>query len=313
MSTFRLVSRAWNKRIEKNLARHMLLCARYVAGSGDSDVEYYARSIRKPIITLMHMPSVANGTVYTCEAMTRQEHFEGCHLLDVIDCTEAVNAVDVGSSHTVRLLRAHHFEQVLHYLYVPRIILWITPFTRRAPRLQWFEPDHRANRDPQTSKMVFNSGGPEDIAVEPPEDCPNIPQVVVIFHRWDERHDEDIDGILNKFEDPRAGVALAVLWGLLAGASVTVVNIEQLAFFTNEPSSGPWGASERAGQQGFKHCLEETRSGLVAPEGTLDTGAVRFLTTGEYIAEIGLEEFKIEAMLDCDIASYRQQRWMYVG
>lgn len=295
LSKYRLVSKEWKGRIDDHLSKHLQLDVSYVPGSSHSDLRCLAQAASKPYLYFMGITSLNEGVVRTRGGVHHVDMFTRCRVLEVVDRTKTAHAVNIGMPQTVRLIDSHLFEKVLTYAHVPRLICWGTPLLWEATGFTNYEPEPvKLAR----SKMVLNLRWPQYVSVDIDfGDTPRPAEVVIIFHPWGPGKDEDAQTILQCGGEPRYSAAAIALWALSKKARTTIVNVEQLNFLTDE-AEGSWVGSEYASEKGFKDCLEDVMWSQVPDDIHLDLDDVRYLTTAEYVAGIGPEEFELETMLD---------------
>lgn len=310
-SNWRLVSKEWKERTEKHLAKHLELFVynwskdKNNPRSGFTTV-YTVQSVLQPPIAFMGSFDAPDGEIIIQDGRPRSELFAGCQLLDIDDeLQQLCLTFDFGNTHTVRVRDWTSFEFCLHQCPVPKLIFMNTVFDEyKIDEYKIYPTTPTGLCDPQvcatpelhTQKIVLNQIcclGSEEPWRPDPYAAPALEELVIIFHPWSD--DDELSVLLDEIDFPLGMPATFAVWGLAKGVKVTVVNISQLAFHTNQPVQSQWVGTKYTTQAEFNKMILQQQH-LYAPEGIeIDPKAARFLTTDEYIAEIGLEEFKFES------------------
>lgn len=316
-SNLRLVCQDWKSRIDRNLATHVELrdfwiqigglrpsfrgllgradvglavrsCLRPGIHFGLSEPLYYSLDLGKDVLRELR-PEYLYRTVQILDYGLGTEHVHPSLGLKLVQ--------RFPNLHTIRL--SLNFANLHLLQHVERVIFKDRPI--------WTVEDHPSSAvtcSPNCTrkhlrKIVVNvnlpdlrdtvkGGGPL-----PFDSSTGLEEVVLIFHEWVFIPDALRDIGDNSRQDLRFTVRAIAAAAMVAGARVTIVNVQQRDLVSgtrtgNFPDAeDPEEELEYLIREGLKHFGRSMFFGR--------PGQLRFLTTEHYVAEIGAREFEIES------------------
>lgn len=329
VSNLRLVCKEWKTRVDRYLARHIDLRSYFIQISGvrpyfrnlldKGDVGLTVRSCLRPALhygmsnrPLYHsikvngypqdvLPTHLVKTVEILDYMLNGDHIHPRMGLEIAETFPIL--------HTIRLPLS--FENIRFMKHVQRIVFQLSP--------AWSPPDSKESmsctkdgctRTHPARKIVINVLGPDQlrfpaqqslVGLHPSIFGNELREFVLIFHHWEEiplqRGKEGNDLHISTLS--MAAAALA------AGARLTIVNAQRRDLHTEERVFEL--REEGDPEEELEYLIRSRLKGFGV---RMFSGKIRFLSTKQYVAEIGVKEFEIESGVDLNAPSPRLRAHM---
>lgn len=318
VSALRLVCKDWKTRIDRDLARHVEVRDFWIQIGGlrpyfrglleRADVGLAARSCLRPGIHFGLSEPLYYSLDLGRDVLRELRPSYLYRMVEVLDYALGTDHIHPSlglkliqgfpNLHTVRLSNVN-FSNLQYIQHVDRVIFKDHPMWRvrdNSPTKVTCTPDCTR---PHVRKIVANvnvpdvrdtvrGGGPL-----PFDRSTGLEEVVLIFHAWIIIPDVLRGTETEDRQDLRFTVRAIAAAAMVAGARVTVVNAEQRDLVSGEKTGNfpdaedPEEELEYLIRQDLKHFGVGMFFGR--------PGQLRFLSTEEYVAEIGPREFEIES------------------
>lgn len=317
VSALRLVCKDWKSRIDRDLARHVEVrdfwiqigglrpyfrglleradvglavrsCLRPGIHFGLSEPLYYSLDLGRDVLRELR-PSYLYKMVEVLDYALGTDHIHPSLGLKLVQ--------GFPNLHTIRL--SVNFRNLQYIQHVDRVIfkdrpMWTirddpTSKVTCTPDCTW----------PHVRKIVVNVNLPDlrDTVMGggplPFDSSTGLEEVVLIFHAWMIIPDVLRDTGDDQPQDLRFTVRAIAAAAMVSGARVTVVNAEQRDLVSGE-KTGNFPDAENADEE-LEYLIRQDLKHFGVGMFFGKPGQLRFLTTEEYVAQIGPREFEIES------------------